>query len=324
MKSGYQRHSLCLSDVFDTDVACRHFASCPWLAGYSRVSGSPRRALVFGASGQIGQRVCANLLREGWQIDAVSRSEQADAPGLRWVKGDLQQVNGLPARVDGVFSCGPLDGFAQWHAACAHIAPRIVAFGSTSVEVKRDSADAAERDIASRLRSAEALLFATAAAHGTQATVLRPTLIYGAGRDMTLTRIVALARRSGFFVLPKSATGGRQPVHVQDLADAVLAVVDVPATHGKAYALPGGETLTYTQMVERVLHSLQPPARLVPVPSPIFSGVLSVARALGKMQGMGDAVVARMQQDLVFDLEPARRDFGYAPRAFKPTADMFS
>ncbi len=287
------------------------------------MSASPRHALVFGASGQIGQRVCANLLRDGWQVDAVSRSDHADSPGLRWLKGDLRQVDGLPLRVDAVFSCGPLDGFAQWHAACPHIAPRIVAFGSTSVEVKQDSADAAERDISKRLRSAEALLFATAAAQGAQATVLRPTLIYGAGRDLTLTRIVALARRTGFFVLPSNANGGRQPVHVQDLADAALAVVDVAATHGNAYALPGGETLAYTQMVERVLHSLQQPARLLRVPSPIFSGVLSVARALGRMQGMGDAVVARMQQDLVFELDPARRDFGYAPRPFKPSADMF-
>ena len=37
----------------------------------------------------------------------------------------------------------------------------------------------------------------------------------------------------------------------------------------------------------------------------------------------GEAVVARMQQDLVFDSEPARRDFGYAPRDFKPSAEMF-
>ncbi len=284
---------------------------------------SPRRALVFGASGQIGQRVCAYLLRDGWQIDAVSRSEHADTPGLRWIRGDLQHADGLPARADAIFSCGPLDGFAQWHAAAAQLAPRIVAFGSTSVEVKRDSVDVAERDIATRLRTAEALLFATAAAQGAQATVLRPTLIYGAGRDLTLTRIVALARRTGFFVLPRNANGGRQPVHVQDLADAALAVVDIPATYAQAYALPGGETLSYTQMVQRVLQSLQPPARLLQVPSPIFNGALSAARALGKMQGMGEAVVARMQQDLVFDSEPARRDFGYAPRDFKPSAEMF-
>ena len=288
------------------------------------MSESPRHALVFGASGQIGRRVCDNLLRQGWQVHAVSRAAQEDAAGLRWLKGDFQHGDGLPARVDAVFSCGPLDGFAQWHSLNASVAPRIVAFGSTSVEVKRDSVDASERDIASRLRSAEALLFSTAAKHGAQAAVLRPTLVYGAGRDLTLTRIVALARRTGFFVLPRNANGGRQPVHVQDLADAALAVADIPATHAQAYALPGGETLPYAQMVERVLHSLQPPARLLQVPSPVFNGVLSLARVFGKMQGMGDAVVARMQQDLVFDLEPARRDFGYAPRAFEPTADMFS
>ena len=100
-------------------------------------------------------------------------------------------------------------------------------------------------------------------------------------------------------------------------------MVDAPATYAQAYALPGGETLSYTQMVQRVLQSLQPPARLLQVPSPLFNAALSAARAFGKMQGMGEAVVARMQQDLVFDGEPARRDFGYAPRAFKPTADMF-
>ena len=37
-----------------------------------------------------------------------------------------------------------------------------------------------------------------------------------------------------------------------------------------------------------------------------------------------EAAVARMRSDLVFDLEPARRDFGYAPRPFRPQARMFA
>ncbi|PPT43957.1 nucleoside-diphosphate sugar epimerase, partial [Xanthomonas arboricola] len=43
------------------------------------------------------------------------------------------------------------------------------------------------------------------------ATVLRPTLVYGAGRDRTLTQIAGLAQRTGAFVLPANATGLRQP-----------------------------------------------------------------------------------------------------------------
>ena len=36
-----------------------------------------------------------------------------------------------------------------------------------------------------------------------------------------------------------------------------------------------------------------------------------------------DSALARMREPLMFDIEPAHRDFGYAPRPFTPTRDMF-
>ncbi|MDQ3495260.1 MAG: nucleoside-diphosphate sugar epimerase, partial [Pseudomonadota bacterium] len=152
---------------------------------------------------------------------------------------------------------------------------------------------------------------------------LRPTLVYGAGRDRTLTRIAALARRSGIFVLPRGADGLRQPVHVDDLAEAACAAIDAIASHGQAYALPGGETLPYREMVARVLATLQPRARLLEVPAPLFSAALALAHAGSRLQGFGDGALARMCEDLVFDGLPAQRDLGYEPRAFHPTARMF-
>jgi uncharacterized protein YbjT (DUF2867 family) len=110
-------------------------------------------------------------------------------------------------------------------------------------------------------------------------------------------------------------------VHVDDLADAALAACHAAATMGQAYDLPGGETLAYDAMVARVLACLLPPARLLRVPTPVFRGMLALARLRG--DGIGDAALARMRQDLVFDDAPARRDFGYAPRPFAPSALMF-
>jgi nucleoside-diphosphate-sugar epimerase len=239
------------------------------------------------------------------------------------VRGDFDSVGELPREADAIFSCGPLDHFARWYARTAIDCPRVLAFGSTSVEVKRGSADPEERAVAVRLREGERTVFETAAARGAHATLLRPTLVYGAGRDHTLTRIATLARRWGRFVLPRNARGLRQPVHVGDLAEAAFLVCDAPATHGNAYALPGGETLTYRDMVARVLSVLDPPPRLHEVPSPVFALALLGARALGRVGGFGDAAVARMRSDLVFDIAPAVRDFGYAPRMFRPTARMF-
>ncbi|MEO6138974.1 MAG: NAD-dependent epimerase/dehydratase family protein [Luteimonas sp.] len=283
-----------------------------------------REALVFGASGQIGTPLLARLQDAGWRVIAVSRDAHVEAHGAHWLRGDLAHVDGLPASVEAIFSCGPLDQFAQWYAGSTITASRVIAFGSTSIEVKSGSSDVAERDIASRLAEGEQALFAAAIAHSARATLLRPTLVYGAGRDRTLTRVVALAARSGWFVLPRNACGLRQPVHVDDLAAAALLACDATAAHGQIYALPGGETLTYRDMIMRTLDVLQPRPRLVEVPPWLFGTALEVARLSGYATGLGEAAIARMRSDLVFDATPAQRDFGYAPRLFHPDAKMFS
>ena len=288
-----------------------------------------RSALVFGGSGQIGLAVIEKLLANDWRVSAVSRVAQSDREELKWLRGDLQgspeqHLRRLPNQIDAVFSLGPLDHFSYWYAETSLIAPRVIAFGSTSLDTKRESEDPPERELATRLRDAEARIFETARQRQAGATVLRPTLVYGAGRDKTLTRIASLARRTSFFVLPSGAAGLRQPVHVQDLADAALAAIDAGKAYGRSYALPGGETLAYAEMVKRTLASLRPPARLIRVPTPLFKAALAGAHALGKMQSLSSAAVARMQEDLVFDMEPARRDFGYSPRGFQPTDGMFS
>ena len=282
-----------------------------------------REALVFGGSGQIGHPLLVCLHRRGWRVQAVSRRPQPPLPGVQWLRGDLDSAQGLPPRVDAIFSCGPLDRFARWYAGSAVECPRVVAFGSTSIEVKRDSADAGERDLAARLRAGEAGVLSTAGQRNAAATLLRPTLVYGAGGDRTLTRIAAIAGRWHRFALPRDAVGLRQPAHVGDLAKAAFAVLDAAATHGQAYALPGGETLAYREMVARVLAMLQPPAKLHLLPPTAFRALLSLAHAAGIARDFGDAALGRMRQDLVFDIEPARRDFGYAPRAFEPAAGMF-
>ncbi len=282
-----------------------------------------KTALVFGASGQVGMPLLDRLRDDGWRVYAVSRTAHAEQPGLVWLQGDLAHVEGLPRQAHAIFSCGPLDLFAQWYARTDVQSPRVIALGSTSIDVKRGSADAEERDLASRLRQGEQLFFETAAARGASATILRPTLIYGVGRDRNLNRIAQVARRFGRIVLPRDAHGLRQPVHVHDLADAAFRCIEADVSFGRAYALPGGETLAYREMVARVLATLDPSPRLHEVPSPVFNIVLAVAHAAGFALDFNEAAVARMRSDLVFDATDAQRDFGYSPRGFHPTAAMF-
>ena len=277
-----------------------------------------KTALVFGASGQIGLPLLDRLGDAGWRVHAVSRQARSDTPGRHWLQGDFAHVPVLPRDVDAIFSCGPLDLFARWYATANVVSPRVVAFGSTSATSKHASEDEHERDVARRLLGAEAAVFEASEQRGAGATMLRPTLVYGAGRDATLTRIAGMARRWGRFVLPRRADGLRQPVHVQDLADAALAANVSPVAQGRSYDLPGGETLAYRDMVRRVLACLDPPLPLLELPMPLFRAAVAAAQARGVARELTPAAVARMREDLAFEAAPARRDFGYAPRAFRP------
>ena len=280
--------------------------------------------LVFGASGQLGDALLPMLRDARCDVLAVSRQQHADRAGLRWIVGALDDKTSPPNSCDVVFSLGPLDAFARWQERFGAFAPRVVAFGSTSIATKTGSGDPAERDVAARLRAAEDALFAFGARNKVAVTVLRPTLVYGRGRDRTLTRIAAVARRFGMFALPRNANGLRQPVHVDDLAAAALAASTSPDTGGRGYDLPGGETLAYREMVARTLAVLSPRPRLLRLPSVLFRLAVAGAQRLGAIDAVGPAMLARLDADLVFDASDARRDIGYAPRAFAPDAAMFS
>jgi len=287
-----------------------------------------KRALVFGASGQLGDAMLPLLRAAHCDVLAVSRQQRAGSDGVRWIVGALDDSMAAPTDCDVVFSLGPLDAFARWQERVGPVAPRVIAFGSTSIATKNTSNDPAERDVAERLRKAEETLFAFGARHRVGVTVLRPTLVYGRGRDRTLSRIAAFAQRKGVFALPANATGLRQPVHADDLAKAAMAAANAAQSAGRAYDVPGGETLRFDDMVARTLAVLHPRPRLLRLPTPLFRAAVASARALGMIGaidagGLSRAMLDRLDVDLVFDAADAHRDFGYAPRGFAPDAAMF-
>ena len=282
-----------------------------------------KRALVFGASGQLGDALLPLLRDAHCDVLAVSRQQRLESDGVHWIVGALDETTAAPNDRDVVFSLGPLDAFARWQERVGPVASRVVAFGSTSIATKNASNDPAERDVAERLRIAEETLFAFGLRHQVGMTVLRPTLVYGRGRDRTLSRIATLAQRRGIFALPRNATGLRQPVHTDDLAAAALATANAAQSAGRAYDVPGGETLRFDDMVARTLAVLHPRPRLLRLPTPLFRLAVASARGFGMIDAVGPAMLARLDADLVFDAADARRDFGYAPRGFAPGAAMF-
>ncbi|HEX7916080.1 MAG TPA: hypothetical protein VF497_10025, partial [Rudaea sp.] len=135
--------------------------------------------VVFGASGVVGEFLLPQLAARGERVFAISRDDRANPAGaenIEWSRGDLfGEVPELPP-AGTVLSLGPLDAFAAWFAREAPASVRrVVALSSMSAESKRDSVDAAERDLSERLRTGEALLMQAARKRCVDCTILRPT-----------------------------------------------------------------------------------------------------------------------------------------------------
>lgn len=272
--------------------------------------------LVLGATSLVGRFALPRLTAAGIAHVALRRSV-SDAPG--WMRADLSDPE-LAARLPfcpTVLSLSPV-----WHlppalgALKARGMRRLVAFSSTSVLTKAASPDAYEQAVARRLAEGEAAVRRFCGANGVAWTLLRPTLIYAEGHDQNVTRLARLIRRLGVLPLAGRGEGLRQPVHADDLAAAAIAAAAYPAAENQTYELPGGETLTYRAMAERVFEGLGRKPAIICTPEALWRLAFLLARPL--LPGATAQMGARMSENLTFDGAAAARDFGWIPRGFRP------
>lgn len=264
--------------------------------------------LILGASSQIGRFLLPRLDQADIEWLAVSRQPLADP---RWRQGTLPHAMPCLPPLRAILSSGPIDALAAWLAGTRlEGRPHVIATSSMSAETKRESVVPQEREVARRLRDAETKVMATCASRGMPWTIFRPTLVYGAGMDKSLTPIVHAALRRRVFPLP-SGRGQRQPVHADDIATAFVAALQEPRARGRTFQIGGGERITAAEMFRRTRRS----AGGVTVPAPVPRLVMDLAAL---MMPSVRGPLHRLDSDLVADNGDLEAVLGVHPRPFQP------
>jgi len=290
---------------------------------------SDRWVGVLGASSLVGAYLLPQLATAGWQVQAFSRQAERmgaiKAEGITWHSpaGKSNADNPVMTCADWI-SLAPiwvLSQYFSWMAACG--ARRVVAVSSTSRWVKTASSDPAERLLAERLAGGEQELTDWASQNKIEWIILRPTLIYGDGRDRNISSIARFIQRFGFFPLLGEGRGLRQPIHAREVAIACRQVLTAQHIANRAYEISGGETLSYRNMVCRVFEALGRHPRIVSVPLWCFRLAAAGAQLLPPFRNLSTAMAERMNQDLVFDHSAASQDWGFTPGPFRPNFDVY-
>jgi len=200
----------------------------------------------------------------------------------------------------------------------AYGAKHVVAVSSTSRFTKEDSPDIEEKELARCFVENEARLIAWAKKENLTFTILRPTLVYGLGRDKNVSTIASFIRRFSFFPVLGAARGLRQPVHAEDVALCCVAALTSKAARNKSYNVSGKDTISYREMVARIFTALHKKPRLIVFPIWLFGLAVFFLRRLSPFRYWSAAMVQRMNKDMVFDHSAAEHDLNFAPRGFHP------
>jgi len=283
------------------------------------------RVILTGASSQIGVFAIPRLVGAGFYVQAISRKGKPgswpDHPNVSWLKPDELHKHGENSRF--LLSAGPMDVALQILKNHVHIQTAVV-FSSSSVHIKTESDNRAEKAQMKDMVAVQSKLRLLADERNIKLLILKPTMIYGCGLDTNISQLAGWIRRFGFMPINGDAEGLRQPVHADDLAAVAVDALNSQAELPAELFLAGGETLSYREMVSRIFVALGKPKRPVRLPQWLFVVLARFIGALKPGLKINTEMVKRQKMDLVFDDGPARKLLGYQPRPFAPAESDFS
>jgi nucleoside-diphosphate-sugar epimerase len=184
---------------------------------------------LTGATGFVGAATLDRLLEAGWQIRALTRSDQPKRAGITWVNGALDRpitLNQLCEGADAVlhiagvvnapdmagFEAGNVTGTANMLAAAKEAGiSRFVHISSLSAREPQLSHYGASKAKAEKLVATSMIDW----------TIIRPPGVYGPG-DKDVFEMFRMASR-GFCLLPPAGLGSW--IHVDDLARLLVALL---------------------------------------------------------------------------------------------------
>lgn len=221
---------------------------------------------ITGGTGFIGRYMIRGLAEAGHEVRALSR------PGR---EAAVEQPEGHPTEVFVGDLTGPetLSGFLEGqdlllHLASAHDhiedeAMRAVNVGGTQALIDEAQRSAPELQfwvvssavigapVYSYYRDTKRVQEKIIRGSGLEWASFRPTLVYGVG-DMrhTAPLLRKCARRKGTFWIPHNGISKINPVHVEDVVDAVIRYFDFDRGVDCCYELAGPEGIPYNEFID--------------------------------------------------------------------------
>jgi nucleoside-diphosphate-sugar epimerase len=297
------------------------------------------KLLVTGANGFVGRALCDALRRNGHEVAAGVRrpcglANEVNMPALDadWAIWESAQpsltcdvVVHLAARVHVMHAAGSvatslyrsvntIATLTLARAAANAGVQRFVFLSSIKVNGEGTSADqpftAAESTTPqdpygiSKMEAEQGLRH-IAAESGMEVVIVRPPLVYGPGVKANFASMMRAVQRGIPLPLASVTHNRRSFVALDNLVDLLITCIDHPAAANQTFVVSDGEDLSTADLLRRLGHAMDKPARLFPAPPLLLQ---LCANVLGK----GD-MAQRLLGNLQVDISHTRDTLNWSP-----------
>ncbi len=284
-------------------------------------------ATVFGGSGFIGRYVVMRLATQGHIVRVAGRNTEAARGSM--MAGRVGQVVPLYVSLSneaavqrategadivvnlvGILSERRAGDFQRVQAEGAGRIARAAASQGVGqmVQLSAIGADAESASMYARSK-AEGERAVLAAMPG--ATILRPSLVFGA-EDKFFNRFGSMAMTLP--VMPVISGDTRfQPVYVGDVADAVMAVLTRDDAKGRTYELGGPRVWTFREILSWILRETRRSRPLIEVPMSVARLQARIGELIPGKPFTRDQLVLLGRDNVVSEGMPGLEDLGIVP-----------
>ena len=133
------------------------------------------------------------------------------------------------------------------------------------------------------------------------ATILHPTMIYGATTQNNIQRIIQVVKKWPIIPLPLNGKALIQPIHNEDVAKALINCLENKAVVNKSVVLAGPSPMTYRDFVEKIVIATGFSCRVVPLPYILIKVLLKISKYFSNLPEVEEAELRRLLEDKNFD-----------------------
>ena len=147
-------------------------------------------------------------------------------------------------------------------------------------------------------------------------TILRPTLVYGAGNPGNMERLIKLVELG--LPLPLGGINNRRSfLYVGNLVDAIAHTINNPQAFRQIFIISDGEDVSTPELIRHLANCRQQPCQLLPIPSTLLSGLGWLGTGLeswtGKNMPFNQTAIERLVGSLYVDNQHIQNTLPWSP-----------